>query len=88
VGLRFRRQHPLKSFVVDFYCAEARLIVEVEGASHGARDMHTRDTMRRDFFTSLGLRTLRFSNDSVLYRMGWVLAMIRHAASEAIAEGK
>jgi len=63
LGFKFRRQHPIDRFVVDFYCPEARLVIEVEGPIH----QYTReeDAIRREFLESLGLRILQFTNDEV-----------------------
>src|ERR1700682_1407659 len=58
-GAKFRRQHPVDHFIVDFYCAEAALAVELDGAIHE----HTRegDALRQAYLESLGLRFLRFT---------------------------
>jgi len=63
-GLKFRRQYPVGPFVVDFYCHEAGLIVEVDGASHDGRAAE--DHGRSEFLASQGLRILRVGNDDVL----------------------
>jgi len=63
LGFKFRRQHSIDRFIVDFYCAKARLIVEVEGSIH--QYTQEQDTLRRGFLDSLGFRVLRFTNDEV-----------------------
>ena len=62
-GYKFRRQHVIDRFVVDFYCAEARLVVEVDGPTHDYTQEE--DALRTEFLESLGLRVLRFTNDEV-----------------------
>ena len=75
-GWHFRRQHPVGSFIVDFFCARAKLVVEVDGAVHkGQKDY---DAERTNLLESLkGYRVIRFSNDEVLHDMESVLAKIR-----------
>src|SRR5712692_5383615 len=60
-GFRFRRQHPLGPFVVDFFCAEAKLIVEVDGGQH-ADDGEARTR----WLQARGYRVIRFWNNKVL----------------------
>ena len=75
-GLRFRRQHPLGPFIVDFYCDEAKLAVEVDGATHDAADRPDRDVRRGRWLTGLGVRTLRINAREVLQNMDDVLRSI------------
>jgi adenine-specific DNA-methyltransferase len=73
-GMKFRRQHPVGPYFVDFYCAEARLVIEVDGRQHidGARY----DERRTHTLEAAGLRVLRFWNDDVLARTDEVLEAI------------
>ena len=75
-GLRFRRQHPIGRFIVDFYCAEARLVVEVDGAVHDEAGHAEYDEDRQRFLQALGLRVLRFSNAQVINETDAVLEVI------------
>jgi very-short-patch-repair endonuclease len=61
--LHFRRQQIIAGFIADFYSATARLVVEIDGASRLARKEY--DSYRDDVFSELGIRTLRFSSESV-----------------------
>src|SRR3954470_6507192 len=63
-GAKFRRQHPLSPFVVDFFCAEARLVLEADGAGHYPTPLrdHTRDV----WLVAAGLTILRFENSQML----------------------
>ena len=63
-GLRFRRQHPVGKYVVDFYCNSAKAVVELDGVSH--LDHVTEDMERELFLEGLGLRVIRVTNDEVL----------------------
>ena len=81
-GAKFRRQHPIGPFVADFFCAEARLVVEADGAPH--RRDRARDDARSHWLESLGLTVLRFFNrdilehpEDVLHRIGVQLVAAR-----------
>jgi very-short-patch-repair endonuclease len=73
---KFRRQRPIGSYIVDFYCAEARLIVELDGATHDCDSAQQYDAARTAFLESLGLRVIRFSNEDVLRNLEGVLVEI------------
>ena len=79
-GLRFRRQHPLGPFVLDFYCAAARLGIEVDGGVHDGDDQRCRDTHRAKALTAQGIEILRFSNDDVTGQLHHVLKSIAEVA--------
>jgi len=63
-GFRFRRQHSIGRYIVDFYCAEKDLVVEVDGPIH--EHNQEEDASRQAFLESLGLRVIRFTNDEVM----------------------
>jgi len=73
-GLRFRRQHAVGPFVVDFYCHEHRLAIELDGDSHIDRAVY--DRQREEFLKAERLRVLRFANDDVLRDLDVVLRAI------------
>jgi very-short-patch-repair endonuclease len=74
-GAKFRRQHPIGPFVVDFFCAEAWLVVEADGAPH--RRERARDATRDHWLESLGITVLRFFNRDILEHPDDVLRRIR-----------
>lgn len=74
LGFKFRRQHSIDRFIVDFYCNEVGLVVEVDGEIHDYTQEE--DRLRQDFLESLGLRVLRFTNTKVLTSMDGVLQVI------------
>ena len=80
LGVRFRRQHPIDRFVLDFYCAEARLAVEVDGASHGGREEH--DRWRAGMLAGPGIRVLRFTEGQVCGDLSDVIETIRKALGD------
>ncbi len=73
-GAKFRRQHAIDRFIVDFYCAEARLLVEVDGPIHDYTPEE--DALRQAFLEALGFRMARFTNEAVLTEMDAVLGTI------------
>jgi very-short-patch-repair endonuclease len=77
-GLKFRRQMPLGSFIADFYCPAARLVVEVDGISH--IDSPT-DAIRDVWMTEQGIRVFRFANFDVLSNLDGVVLAIKEAAA-------
>jgi very-short-patch-repair endonuclease len=69
MGLSFRRQMPIGGYIVDFACAEHRLIIEIDGATHSLDKQIERDDHRDAALIALGWRVIRFTNDEVLNRM-------------------
>jgi very-short-patch-repair endonuclease len=74
-GFRFRRQHPIGPYILDFYCAEARLAVEIDGLAHGHPDQIAHDSRRDQWLTERGIRTFRLGA-SALKNPGTVLPII------------
>jgi very-short-patch-repair endonuclease len=59
---KFRRQHPIGDYYLDFFCEEAELNIELDGSQHGFPDQRKHDWKRENFLQSLGIKTLRFWN--------------------------
>ncbi|HEX5369860.1 MAG TPA: DUF559 domain-containing protein [Dehalococcoidia bacterium] len=78
--LKFRRQHTIDRFIVDFYCAETAVVIELDGAAHDGR--HLEDEARQQHLEHLGLRVLRFRNDDVEQHINEVLATIKTFTAE------
>jgi very-short-patch-repair endonuclease len=74
--LKFRRQHPIGPFILDFYCDRARLAVEVDGEGHGFGDRFNRDERRDRWCERRGPRTLRIPAVDVRDNLDGVIAMI------------
>jgi very-short-patch-repair endonuclease len=64
--VRFRRQHPIGSYVLDFYCASAKLAIEVDGAAHDFGDRPRRDDVRIEWLRSQGIEVQRIPAKDVL----------------------
>jgi very-short-patch-repair endonuclease len=84
-GIRFRRQHPLGPYILDFYCASARLAIEVDGASHDFADRASHDTLRDNWLQWRDVRVLRFTAADVLddHRLEGALRMIVEEAGSS-----
>ncbi len=80
--LRFRRQQPIGPYIADFYCAAAKLIVEIDGDQHGADANMEYDEARTRFLSARGYRVLRFPNGDVLKNLDAVLDGIWHALKD------
>jgi cyclase len=81
IGLRFKCQHPTWIYVVDFYCHEIKLIIEVDGSVHLIEEIHANDKDRESNLTSFGLHIIRFTNDMVLYDIEGVIKKIEEEIS-------
>ncbi len=75
-GRKFRRQHSIKNFIVDFYCASEKLIIELDGAYHLDFVQQNYDAERTKTLEALGLKVIRFENKLVFENMGSVLEEI------------
>lgn len=76
-GHKFRRQHPIGPYIVDFVCLERRLIIEVDGSQH--RQRVSLDARRDAWLASVGFRVLRFWDNQVLSEMAAVMEAIAEA---------
>jgi very-short-patch-repair endonuclease len=75
---KFRRQHPIDSFIIDFYCAEAKLLIEIDGTSHLENEQQEYDQTRTEYLEALSYKVIRFTNNDVRYNI--------HASVKAIIE--
>ncbi len=76
-GAKFRRQHSFGNFIVGFYCASSRLVIELDGSVHNSPEAKIADAERECALSDLGLSIMRFSNDEVVYSIDRVLEKIR-----------
>jgi len=82
-GLRFRRQHAMGPYILDFYCAAEKLCVEIDGPSHEERQEH--DARRTVWLEAQGVRVMRFTVADVTERSAWVVVEIERVGSELSA---
>ncbi|MGC8906178.1 MAG: endonuclease domain-containing protein [Desulfomonilaceae bacterium] len=85
-GFKFRRQHPIEPYVLDFYCHEARLAVELDGGQHNEPDARARDEQRTSFLEAQGIRVLRFWNNDVLSNTEGVLQAIYDGLTPTLSQ--
>ncbi|MDG5488202.1 endonuclease domain-containing protein [Sphingomonas sp. BGYR3] len=86
-GVRFRRQHPAGSYILDFYCAPAKLAVEVDGEAHERGNRPGRDAARDAWLSAHGVVTLRFSARDVASDLDAVVRQIMSVTHERIDAG-
>jgi len=65
-GYKFRRQHPVGNYIVDFYCHKLKLIIELDGLIHNREDVRISDEERQKALEEERIRVIRFTNDEVL----------------------
>jgi len=80
-GLKFRRQHPLDKFIVDFYCNEKKLVVELDGGVHDEKINKEYDEARSVMLAGLNIVVLRFKNEEVINDVLNVLKKISDVAA-------
>ena len=76
VGVKFRRQHSIGDYIVDFYCLEKRLVVELDGSQHFQGSAPEYDQTRTEFLERQGCTVLRFANSDVNANLDGVLTVI------------
>ena len=75
-GYKFRRQHPVGQFIVDFFCAEKDLVIEIDGGIHLEEEVLERDENRSAELDRLELKVIRFTNEEVMENLEGVLRKI------------
>ena len=80
-GHKFRRQHPIGSYIADFVCVESQLVVELDGGQHAQGQAPAYDERRTQFLNNQGWQVLRFWNHEVLTELAAVLQAIALALS-------
>ena len=81
-GHKFRRQHPIHIYIVDFYCHELGLIIEIDGGYHNEAAQISKDLERSDLLKFQDLHVIRFTNDDVINSIGKVLDDLKQYISE------
>jgi very-short-patch-repair endonuclease len=81
-GRKFRRQHSIGKYIVDFYCPSEKLIVELDGNPHGNYIQIEKDIIRDRYLEELGLTVIRFENKSVFQEHEFVLNEIKKGFKE------
>ena len=76
-GRKFRRQVSIENYVVDFFCPQENLVIELDGAVHDQPTVAENDKYRDERLADLGFKILRFKNQDVFTLTDWVLSEIR-----------
>jgi very-short-patch-repair endonuclease len=89
LGLKFRRQHPLGGYILDFHCHKSLLGIELDGGQHAEPEEEAYDAARKKGLEELGVRVLRFWNNEALGNPQGVLEVIAEAVAgeEEVALG-
>ena len=66
MGFKFRRQHPISKYILDFYCHKLMLSIEVDGGYHFSKEQKIKDEDRTNYLKSIGIVEVRFTNEQVL----------------------
>jgi len=82
-GLKFRRQHEIGSYIVDFFCPERSFAIEIDGDVHATESQQTKDLKRENYLKSLGLQVIRYTNDQVINNFDGVLEDLSSRVSKA-----
>ena len=77
ISAKFRRQHPISRFIVDYYCHQHKLVIEVDGKIHLKPEIKANDVEREGELKELGLTIIRFTNEEVNYQLEQVLEDIK-----------
>jgi very-short-patch-repair endonuclease len=77
LGVKFRRQQSIGGYIADFYCAEKKLVIEIDGSQHFQKNNKDYDRVRAEFFKGLDIKVLRFNNEEINNNLESVVLKIR-----------
>jgi len=86
LGVRFSRQIPIDNFIVDFYCKDLQLAIEVDGSIHFEEGQEEKDNLRQQKLEFLGVKVIRFSDWDVRNNLSWVIREIEKEIFELQSE--
>ena len=79
-GFRFIRQKPIGDYIVDFYCKEVGLVIELDGLSHQYNEVMDLDERKQSYLESIGLKVIRFEDEDVVRDLPNVMRVIEYTA--------
>jgi very-short-patch-repair endonuclease len=88
LGYKFRRQQGIANYVVDFYCPEHKLAIEIDGATHSTPEEMKHDMERQQYIEKFGVNFLRFTNSDVFENLDWVLETIVERLAKHKTDGQ
>ncbi len=81
-GRKFRRQYSVGSYILDFYCVEKKLCVELDGAQHEDKEQKEHDEARTRYLKEFGIKVIRFKNTDVIYDRERVVKLLEKELEE------
>ena len=84
-GFKFRRQHGVGPYILDFYCPEAKLAIEIDGSSHDSEEARKNDERRQAFIEEFEIRFLRFSDTELFENMNRVIEKIKEELNRVLS---
>ena len=85
-GLKFRRQHSIGSFIVDFYCSACDVVIEIDGISHLDDKIYKRDLIKEKYLKDKGFTILRFSDNEILKNIDSILEGIKNICDDLVRD--
>ncbi len=82
LACKFQRQHSIGPYIVDFYCAQKRLVIEIDGSQHSQTENQQYDKLRADYLKSAGCEIIRFWNNEINTNIEGVLMKITSKLNE------
>ncbi|WP_232778364.1 endonuclease domain-containing protein [Salegentibacter sediminis] len=82
LGYKFRRQHPVHYFIVDFYCHQFKLVIEVDGGYHNSKQQKIADKEREELLEFQDLHIIRFTNEEVIGNVKGIIQRILEKINE------
>ena len=86
LGVRFRAQHPLSLYIVDFYCHQAKLVIEIDGDVHFNEEAQKADEERTTAIEEFDLRLIRFTNEEIFKNINEVISEIAKHVNERVTQ--
>ncbi|MDP4220010.1 MAG: endonuclease domain-containing protein [Bacteroidota bacterium] len=83
-GLKFRREHPIEGYIVDFYCHEHNLVIEIDGSIHDEPSKRIADEIRQKKLEESGYRVLRFTTEEININIDSVIETILHECKKPL----
>jgi very-short-patch-repair endonuclease len=88
LGAKFRRQHPIEAYILDFYCHELKVGIEVDGSIHEYGDNKLYDTYRTLHLKEYDIKIIRFRNEEVLNNLDEVIARLKNLIPSPSPKGE
>lgn len=85
LGIKIRRQHPINQFIVDFYCNEINLIIEIDGNIHDLIEIKEYDREREKILQEMGNTIIRFTNEEIENNLNLVIEKIKHTIKSSLS---